>query len=339
MEARWVPQAAAGGFEADRRSSEWFGGVPVRDGDRLVGESVELYRPRTLKSDVWEAVGPAARDWVRMVPVTVEAKAVSLLKPLSQYLAWRSQGGMAIEDPRQVFRSDDIELFIATGCAHLAGGTRATYRSALRSIGEHVAGYEVACPDRAVSISKPQPNAPYTSAEVAAVVAACRGRHTAFQRHNAMVLVACGLGAGLTAADMTSLVGTDVETSAQGTVIVHVQGPNPRRIPVLAAWEAEVARLADLVGGQPAFRSARRHIARNDIGRFCERLNWQHAPSLSLHRLRVTWLVGHLDAGTPLHLIADAAGVSATSVARYATFALSLPTSVSDGLLRRDQQT
>jgi len=227
---------------------------------------------------------------------------------------------MTVADPAVVFRSDEIERFTLMGCRHLAGGTRATYRSALRSIGEHVVGFEVACPDRAMPVAKPTPLAPYSEAEFASIIGAISGRRTPFQRNNAMALVVFGRGAGLGAGDIAGLVGTDCHRTADGTVIIGVPGARTREVPVLRRWEAEAHDIATAAGTGPVFNSTRAAITRNDIARFCERLSWRDAPGLSVSRLRITWIVEHLSAGTPVHVVAEAAGVTAPNLARYARF-------------------
>jgi hypothetical protein len=134
--------------------------------------------------------------------------------------------------------------------------------------------------------------------------------------------------------------GTDIEEGPDRMVVVHVAGPNRRQVPVLASWAAEVAGLGRLAGRQPMFRADRTEIKRNDIARFCDRLVWRDAPRLSVNRLRATWIVEHLEAGTPLHVLAAAAGVRASSLARYATYARPIAVSAAERLLtlRRDRQ-
>jgi len=251
-----------------------------------------------------------------------------------QYLAWRAAGGRQVADPSAVFRADEIDQFISAGCGHLAGGTRATYRSALRTIGECVVGVEVACPDRTVELAKPAPLAPYSEPEFAALLGAIGGRPTEFQRHNAMVLVAFGRGAGLTASDIANLTGTDVHSTRDGATVVEVTGDRRRRVPMLERWETLAAQMAADAGDGPVFNPARPRATRNDIARFCDRLGWRDAPRLAVTRLRAGWIVEHLAAGTPLHVLADAAGVTAPNLARYAEFLTSLSPVDATTLLR-----
>lgn len=301
----------------------------------MAGSSVEEYRPLRVDAAVWAAVGPLAREWVGTVPVGVVSEAVQRLKPLAQYLAWRVAGGMTVTDAAVVFRLDEIDRFILVGCGHLAGGTRATYRSALRSIGEHVVGFEVACPDRAMPAAKPTPLAPYSDAEFASILGAISGRPTLFQRNNAMALVVFGRGAGLGAGDIAGLIGTDCHRTADGTVIIGVPGARPREVPVLRRWEAQAYDIAAAAGDGPVFNSTLAAVTCIDIARFCERLSWSDAPGLSVSRLRITWIVEHLSAGAPLHVLAQAAGVTAPNLARYARFLDPVPPARARDTLRR----
>lgn len=324
-------------FEADRLSMRWFSGAPVHPRDLAVNDAVKAYVPRAVEASTWSAIAPMARQWVSTVPLEVSAQAVELLKPLSQYLAWRHQGAMNTTDASLVFRLEDIERYIQSGCSHLSDRSRATYKSALRRIGEHAAGWGIARPDQGVPVAAGDPKAPYTPEEFSALLAAIRGRPTSYQRHNAMVIVALARGGGLAAGDIKTVIGHDIERTAAGVVVVHVKGPNPRQVPVLADWADRVERLSALAKGRPLFRSSRREIKRNDIGRFCERLVWRDAPALTITRLRVTWVVEHLEAGTPLHVLADAAGVSAVSLARYAQYAEPVSRAQAHELLARSE--
>lgn len=297
-------------------------------------DRVKAYRPRAVDALVWAGVGPIARQWAAAVPGS-EIQGVRLLKPLAQYLAWRVAGGRSWMDPSVVFRADEIDQFIGGGCNHLAGGTQGTYRSALRTIGEHVVGVEVACPDRTVELAKPAPLTPYSESEFAALLGAIKGRPTDFQRDNAMVLVVFGRGAGLTAGDIANLAGTDVRSTRDGATVVELTGDRRRSVPVLERWETLANQVAADAGDGPVFNPARPRATRNDIARFCDRLGWHDAPRLSVSRLRTGWIVEQLAAGTPLHVLADGAGVTAPNLARYAQFLTPLSPTHATALLRQ----
>jgi hypothetical protein len=100
--------------------------------------------------------------------------------------------------------------------------------------------------------------------------------------------------------------------------------------------ETLAAQIAADAGVGPVFNPARPTVTRNDIARFCDRLGWRDAPRLSVTRLRTGWIVEHLAAGVPLHVLADAAGVTAPNLARYAQFLTPLSPTDATTLLRQN---
>ena len=103
---------------------------------------------------------------------------------------------------------------------------------------------------------------------------------------------------------------------------IHGIGARTRDVPVLSGWAYEVAELARVAGDGPIFLPERSVITRRQIPNFIARCPKGDAPALNVNRLRNTWIVTHLSAGTHLLALAQAAGVDATQVvklARYAT--------------------
>lgn len=105
-------------------------------------------------------------------------------------------------------------------------------------------------------------------------------------------------------------------------------------LPVLRTWEDEAIRISELVGMRPVFRAGRTRIGHRDIAAFCERLRFRDALRLSVTRLRVTWIVEHLDAGTPLPVLGRAAGAEPTQLARYVAFMQAFSAATAVSLLR-----
>ncbi len=108
----------------------------------------------------------------------------------------------------------------------------------------------------------------------------------------------------------------DLET---GHPVVHVRGAAERAVPVAADWAWFVESLADDESGayllSPNAERRTRYLARSTrahtIGAF--------APTPQ--RMRNTWLVDHLNAGTPLRTLMDAAGLTTSfAVVRLAPF-------------------
>ena len=321
-------------FLIDRAASRWDGGQPLRTGDSVSGR-IDHFSPKSLGPERWDRIAPLAREWVADALPDTPSAATAWMNVVTQALAFCDAQGFPLE-PAVVFSTDIIEHFVAVGCAHLRSGTRANYRSQLRTVGEQVLGPE-ACPNRTVSIRASDAAAPYSRAEVASLIAWANGLSTPHQRHNAKVLLALGLGAGLSALDISVLVGTDIDADGSG-VLIEVPGPNSRAVPVLHRWEHEIAETARLCGNRPMFRSARERVNRKDISRFIEACRLSDAPKLSIQRTRITWVVHHLTANTPVRALLPAAGIGAKQLARYYPFVEAPELEDARALLRGVQQ-
>lgn len=313
---RAKPLSTATAFLADRASSLWDAGQPSRGHDTVSGR-IGAFHPSQISEMQWERIGPHVRRYVEVAAPASATRAATLLNTVTQFLLWCDGQGLDL-GRADLFRPEVVEQFAATGCGHLSTGTRANYRSHLRTVGECVLG-PAACPGRTPAIRASDPEAPYSHDELGALLGWARGLITGARRHNALALLALGAGAGLASSDIAALVGTDVHVDAEG-VLIEVPRGKIRRVPVLRAWEEPVAELAAQCGQRPLFRPDRDRISRRDINRFVERCHPAYAPKLSTQRLRVTWLVHHLTAGTPAPALLEAAGIGPLQLARYMRF-------------------
>ena len=100
---------------------------------------------------------------------------------------------------------------------------------------------------------------------------------------------------------------------------IHGIGARTRDVLVLSVVSYQVAELARVAGDGPIFFSPERSvITRREIPNFIARCPKGDAPALNVNRLRNTWIVTHLSAGTHLLALAQAAGVDATQVVKLA---------------------
>ena len=119
-------------------------------------------------------------------------------------------------------------------------------------------------------------------------------------RRNAQALLAIGLGAGLSAREVTRLVGSEVREEA-GVALVEVVGAGARTVPVRSPWARAVLAFALESGSRPYFRPERSRITRGDILAFIDRCTDPDQDAMfTIQRLRVTWVVSHLTAGVPV---------------------------------------
>jgi hypothetical protein len=96
-------------------------------------------------------------------------------------------------------------------------------------------------------------------------------------------------------------------------VIVRVGEPHPRSVVALATWEDSLMALAATAG--PDFLVGGRSSSNHRTGHLVERLIVPTGhPPLSPARLRSTWLLWHLESGTRLPELCQAAGLRGTGV-------------------------
>ncbi len=132
-------------------------------------------------------------------------------------------------------------------------------------------------------------------------------------------LLAIGLGAGLTSEEIQRLVGADIRVEGDD-LIVDVIGKDRRQVPVLPEWAPEVWGFARESGAHPYFSPERSCITRRDIIGFIERASVDKA-EFCIQRLRITWVVHHLSAGTHMLLLERWSGVRAGQLVKYLKYA------------------
>jgi len=138
----------------------------------------------------------------------------------------------------------------------------------------------------------------------------------------ALMLLALGLGAGLSNAEIVEVRSCHLHVDDEGALI-EVVGNRPRVVPVLALWEQpllDYAQARPLSPQQYLFRPLRTTVDDHTIGNFVDKTRPGHVKPTA-QRMRVTWIVTHLIAGTPLKPLIDAAGVdSLEALTRYLKF-------------------
>jgi hypothetical protein len=124
--------------------------------------------------------------------------------------------------------------------------------------------------------------------------------------------LALGLGAGLDGRWVTRVKAGDI-AHRRDVVVVEVGEPSARTVPVLGFWEDEILDLA--ATAEDEFLVGGRSISRNRASSLTASLVVPAAhPPLSASRLRSTWLLWHINAGTRLPELAGAAGLKGVTV-------------------------
>lgn len=175
-----------------------------------------------------------------------------------------------------------------------------------------LAGLRPAVERRPVSTVS-EPERPYTNGELAVFHTWAHNQRSDHQRIGCLAVFALGVGCGLTAGETLAVDGADLVTKC-GAPAVRV-ARDGRVVPVVDRWRSSFEQLIDLAPsgllvspGARDRKGAMRTILQCSIG--------EAKPTPA--RLRVTWLVAHLEAGTPLAALLPASGMTSTDSLRRA---------------------
>jgi hypothetical protein len=221
---------------------------------------------------------------------------------------WATGEGLPL-DREVILDPDTVERFVVVG---LAGDrSRATYRAVLRRVGPLLTKRAPWEP-RPASVARRQVAPPYTTDEIRILRSDALDQPTAPRRRAARALLALGLGVGLDGRWVTRVAAGDV-TRSPSTVLVRVREPSARSVVVLARWEDELADLAATAGDE--FLVGGHSTSTRRTGNLTDGLVVPTGhPRLAPARLRSTWLVSHLRAGTRLPELCRAAGLQGVTV-------------------------
>jgi hypothetical protein len=314
--------------ERDRsQSGLWEPDQPMTAGASSE-EWLARYIPRALDLDRWESLRSFVISSVLALDPAGPPIAGRYARGLTRLANWCLSDGLPL-DLEAVLDPDTVERFISTLPRNQS---TSTYRADLRRIGRRLTKHAPWEP-------LPQPltrravAAPYSPEELAHLRLFAAHQSTVERRNRATALIALGAGAGLDGRWCTRVRPEDLLRAPEG-LLIRVGPPNPRVVPVLVAFEADLEELAlgtydeVVVGG--AYQERKRAsdlVDRLDIAPGC--------PRLSLNRLRSTWLVHQLTIGTRLPELAAAAGlVGVTVLSDLLEFVPRLPQTEADRQLR-----
>jgi hypothetical protein len=236
-----------------------------------------------------------------------------------------------------VFTPSLIEEWVTTGCPPSWGiRGRASTRSMLLRVSEALAPDAPGAPPRPLPATVGKP--PYAPAEVLAIRGWASAQTTRRKTLDATAICACGFGGGLRRDEVVTLRPADVIVDDLG-VAVSVSGPDARIVAVTADWEEELAGVAQVALEEgadwlvtPGRRSTDGRLVANLI-RNCHKAT----PRPDLQRMRSTWIVRHLAAGTLPAALVPAAGVDGLfSLARYLVHVPAVDPAEARRLLRLD---
>ncbi len=231
-----------------------------------------------------------------------------MTRVLQRLVDWSLAEGMAL-DRDLILDPDTVDRFVEVALG--ADRSQATYRSVLRKVGPELT-VTAPWPPRPVAVPRRALASPYSADEVALLVGDASNQPTAHRRRAARALLALGLGAGLDGRWLTRVTARDVHRRGD-SIVVMAGEPMARAVVLLARWEEDVRHLAETAGTE--FLVGGSSTSRNRTGHLVASLEVPTGhPSIAPARLRSTWLLWHLQAGTRLPELCRAAGIKGPAV-------------------------
>jgi len=242
----------------------------------------------------WDRIGDfidaAVRDAARG-----ERSVRSLYPAVAPFVlwCWRTRGLPL--DRRRIFRLHVVDDFVQRGMPGYLAGSRATHRSSLYRVVEALET------DRSGATGQPlqrrAPTEPYTPAEVAQLHSWAVSQGTERRRTDAMMLLVLGMGAGLTSKELQAVRVDDLIVGPYGAQVT-IWESRPRVVPIAPVWSERLGEVyPKLARGAWAFRPGRTSARDGQITDFLLRARTTY--DVRPVRMRTTWLVEHLAAGTP----------------------------------------
>ncbi len=266
---------------------------------------LDAYLPRAVDVAIWDSeVGEFVRAQLPRLDCDIST-ARAFTRVMAMLGVWCVQQGIPL-DVETVFDPDTCARFIEASDGLLTDRSLSAYRGFLRRLGPALTKHAPWEP-RPMPLDRIALPPPYSESEQTMIVRAGWQQATQRQSRAARAVVSLGLGAGLDGRWSCKIRGCDVEQDALG-VVVRVPEPYERAVRVRNAFADEVLHLAALAGDGPLVGPPRRDMNRpNRIAR--QTVVDQGRIVVHSGRLRSTWLVAQLSAGTHLRVLLAAAGV------------------------------
>lgn len=229
----------------------------------------------------------------------------SLFPATVAYVLWSWQSrGTPLERSR-IFCRALVEEFIHLGMGAYARGSKATHRATLTLLVDTLNPTEHT---RArLPIPRSTPTAPYTEAEVAKLYSWATSQGTVRRQQDALALLVLGLGAGLATRELLAVRVSDVDTREAQAFVVVWEG-RPRTVPISPSWRRPLRRIiGELDPADWAFRPGRSGANSGQVSDFLQRA--RTTLDVRPSRMRATWLLEHLDAGTAPHELLRISGL------------------------------
>lgn len=288
-------------------------------GSQVIEERIAAYRPKGVDQEAWRGVAPHVRAAVRASAPASVSQAYMTMRACAAFTLWAVAHGHQVNDREQLYRPDLVEHFAETALQGLGEHSRATYRSALRTVGRAATKRAPWSPSPR-QLGRKTLSEPYTAGQIDWLRQIAADQSTVTRRRAATAVVCLAYGAGLRAPEYAAVTGAHVRVEA-GVVVVDVPGTGGRTVPVVPEVGPDLLALAAAMPHRRLF-SDRMSTARNWTASVVEQIEVPRgAPRFSSRRLRVTWMVRLSTAGVRVSELCDLAGLKSAhgweDLARY----------------------
>lgn len=283
--------------------------------DPVTSAKIMSYRPSGSRLE-WPQVADQVRTLVAALAPMMGGRIDRTLTATARLAMWCYREGKPI-DPEIWLQNETIHDFVLDSCSALGPDQGQAYRSCFR----HMRAALALTGNGPRGLSAPRrfttrPATPYDAREMAQLW--CWAEHLSGQsREDALMLIALAYGCGLRQRELESVRGTHLRVLASGMVVLEV--PCLDRITAARApCQKFLADAARRVGHGRLYRP--RRMAAHTMNSWRTSLPSCSLPALSPRRLRSTWVVELLSAGTDEALVAGTAGLSLEELADYRQF-------------------
>lgn len=268
--------------------------------------SAMSYQP-TFPGDRWATVRALVVESASTVAASTGLKRDRLMVIAAPFADWVVNVNGYPTTTAVVFHPVMVRRYVTRDDVTWSDTTRRTYRSALLRMSEVLIG-DVPLP---FASTTPQNTAvPYNDLDLHLLESWARGQSTAARRRSAGVVLALCTGAGLKANELLQVRRSDIVMDGDGIVVTVTNGG--RAVPLLARFERLLLdSVAEVEPDHWVFGSPKRiKHGISTLTTFLYDTDRGREPDPVTPRMRNTWLITHLIAGTNMRALMTAAGVT-----------------------------
>ncbi|WJY00408.1 MULTISPECIES: hypothetical protein [unclassified Curtobacterium] len=275
-------------------------------GRTLAGGWPMTYQP-TFPADRWAFIESFVLDAAVATAAAASLDVDRVLVVAAPYVDWVVNVNGYPAATMVVFHPVMVRRYVTRSDVSWADTTRRTYRSLLMRASEALVG---SVPLEFAATSPQNTAAPYSDLDLHLLESWARGQATAARRRSAGVTLALCTGAGLKANELLQVRRRDITVDTDGVLITVAR--TGRVVPLLARFEPLLLEsAADVATDNWVFGSPKRiKHGISTLTTFLYDTDRGNEPDPVTTRMRNTWLITHLIAGTNLRALMTAAGVT-----------------------------